>query len=61
VQSVPFVRFPVSVHTDVPVAHDVNPEWQVVVGEHATFAVQATHIPPLHTWLLPQEAPSVAA
>ena len=48
---------PVSVHTDVPVEHDVVPEWHWLVGVHEAPAVHAVHVPLLHTWLVPQVVP----
>jgi len=53
--------WPVSLHTDVPVAHDVTPTSHGLPGgEHDRFAVHATHWPTLQTWLVPQDVPSGA-
>jgi hypothetical protein len=47
------------VHTDVPVAHEVVPVWQLLeAGVQPTFAVHITHCPPLQTWLVPHTVPS---
>ena len=54
--------FPMSTHTDVPVAHDVSPVWHCCpVGVHCTFAAHATQEPLLQTMLLPQIVPSATA
>ena len=54
---VPFVRFPFSTQTEVPVAHDVAPVWHAVGGVQLTAAVQLLHAPALHTLLLPHDVP----
>jgi hypothetical protein len=48
---------PVSVHTDVPVLQVSVPTWQGLVGVHAPPAVQATQVPALQTWFVPQAVP----
>jgi hypothetical protein len=42
---VPFITFPVSAHTEAPVAHDVAPVRQAVAGVHVTPAVHETQLP----------------
>ena len=54
---VPFVTFPVSAQTEVPVAHDVAPVRQAVAGVQLTPAMQLLQVPPLHTLLVPHEVP----
>ncbi len=55
---VPFETLvPVSVHTGVPVVHDVVPVWHTLVGVHAAPTVHAWHDPLSHTSLVPQLAP----
>jgi hypothetical protein len=51
-----------SMHTEVPVLHEVMPLKQAELGLvlQAWFAVHDTQLPePLHTWLLPQLVPAV--
>ena len=55
--SVTFV--PASKQTEVPVEHEVVPLWQGFAGVQATPAVQAVHVPTLHTKFVPQVVPSV--
>ena len=58
-QLVPLGRSePVSLHTDVPVAHDVAPVWHGFAGAHVTFEVHGTHWALLHTSFVPQGVPS---
>jgi len=57
---VPFVTFPVSAQTEVPVAHDVAPVRQAVAGVQATPAVQLLHVPPLQTLFVPHDVPFAA-
>ncbi len=54
---VPFVTFPVSAQTEVPVAHDVAPVRQAFVGVQVVPAVQLLHVPALHTLLFPHDVP----
>ena len=54
---VPFARFPVSVQTEVPVAQDVAPVLQALLGWQVVPAVQAPQVPALHTLLVPQVVP----
>ena len=42
---VPFVTFPVSAQTEVPVAHDVAPVRHAVEGVQVTPAVHETQLP----------------
>jgi hypothetical protein len=56
-QEDPFVTFPVSAQTEVPVAHDVAPVRHAVAGVQVTPAVQDPQAPPLHTLLVPHEVP----
>jgi hypothetical protein len=59
-QVMPFALLPLDTQTDVPVEHDVWPARQTLPpGLHATPAVHAVHVPPLHTWLVPHDVPSV--
>lgn len=51
---------PVSVHAEVPEAHDVTPVWHLLVGVHPRPALHAVHAPPLQTMLVPHVVPSVA-
>jgi hypothetical protein len=50
----------VSVHVDAPVAHDVVPRSHWLVGVQDAPAVQAVHVPPLQTMLVPQAVPFCA-
>ena len=54
---VPFARLPVSAQTEVPVAHDVAPVRQAVVGVQVTPAVQLLQAPALHTLFVPHDVP----
>lgn len=55
----PLPAGPDETHTDVPVAHDVLPARQTLPpGLQATFAVHATHAPPMQTSLVPHAVPS---
>ena len=54
---VPFVMIPVSAQTEVPVAHDVAPVRQAVVGVQVTPAVHETQVPVWQTLFIPQEVP----
>ncbi len=54
---VPFVTFPVSAQTEVPVAHDVAPVRHAVGGVQVTPVVQLLHVPALHTLLVPHDVP----
>ena len=54
---VPFATFPVSVQTDVPVAHDVAPVRQALAGVQVVPAVQLPQAPALHTLLFPHDVP----
>jgi hypothetical protein len=56
-QEVPFVTFPLSTQTDVPVAHEIAPVRHAVAGVQAAPAVQEPQMPPLQTLLVPQEVP----
>jgi hypothetical protein len=47
----------VSVHVDAPVEHDVVPRSHWLVGVQDAPAVQAVHVPPLQTMLVPHEVP----
>jgi hypothetical protein len=51
---------PVATHVDVPVAHEVFPLSQLLVGVHETPAVQALQVPALQTMLLPHDVPLAA-
>jgi hypothetical protein len=42
---VPFITFPVSAHTELPVEHDVAPVRQAFAGVQVTPAVQETQLP----------------
>ena len=57
---VPFVTFPVSAQTEVPVTQEVAPVRQAVAGVQARPAVQAPQAPPLHTMFVPQTVPSTS-
>jgi hypothetical protein len=55
---VPFVRLlPVSLQTDTPVEHDVDPVWHGLTGVHAAFAVHALQEPLSQTALVPHVVP----
>src|SRR5262249_871764 len=56
--SVPEPLVPVSMQTDIPVAHDVAPVLHWFVGWHGWFATHETQLPALHTRLVPQPVPS---
>ena len=56
-QEVPFVTFPVSPQTGAPVTQEVAPVRQTFVGVQAAPAVQAAHVPALHTMFVPHDAP----
>jgi hypothetical protein len=56
-QEVPFATVPVSAQTGVPVTHEIAPVRQAFAGVQAAPAVQAVHVPPLHTMFVPQEVP----
>jgi len=58
--SVPIGLLPLSAQTEVPVAQEVRPSLQGLVGEQVTPAVQETQLPALHTRLVPQVFPSAA-
>jgi hypothetical protein len=58
-QLVPFGRLPDSAHTGDPVAHDVAPVLQTLLGWQLDPAAHATHDPPLHTRSVPQLVPFV--
>jgi hypothetical protein len=51
---------PVATHVDVPVAHELFPLSQMLVGVHETPAVQALQVPALQTMLLPHGVPLAA-
>jgi hypothetical protein len=57
---VPLDLFVVTVHAELPVAHDVVPFWQAL-GWHAAFWVHAAQVPPLQNRFVPQFIPSDAA
>jgi hypothetical protein len=55
---VPLLAFPVTLHVDVPVAHDVTPVLQTLLpGTHAALAVQDTQLPLEQTRLVPHVVP----
>jgi hypothetical protein len=56
---VPFVTFPVSMQTEVPVPHDVVPVRQAVAGVQLTPVMQVPQTPPLQTLFVPHEVPFV--
>jgi hypothetical protein len=57
-QGVPSGRLAEKAQVDVPVAQVVEPFWQGLFwGLHAVPAVQLTHEPLSHTWLLPHVMP----
>jgi hypothetical protein len=56
-QDVPSVTLPVSVHTEVPVEHDVVPVLHGFDGWQPTPAVHAPQIPLLQTLFVPQDVP----
>jgi hypothetical protein len=59
-QVIPFAADTGLMHAEVPVAQDVVPVWQtLLLYTQPTLAVQATQVPPLHTWLVPHGVPSV--
>jgi hypothetical protein len=51
---------PVSVQTGTPVAQEMLPTWQGLVGAQPSPPLQETQVPALHTMLLPQLVPSGA-
>jgi hypothetical protein len=56
-QDVPFATFPVSAQTGAPVRQEVAPVRQAFAGVQAAPAVQAAHVPLLHTMFVPHDAP----
>ncbi len=54
---VPFALLPVSVHTDAPVVQTVAAFLHGFVVVQAVPAVQFTHVPLLHTMLMPHMMP----
>jgi len=54
----PAPLLPLSVQTEAPVAHDVTPVLQGLVGWQAWPAVHDTHIPVLQTRFIPHAVPS---
>ena len=54
---VPFVKFPVSAQTELPVAHDVAPVRQAAAGVQETPAVHDPQVPPLQTLFVPHDVP----
>ena len=56
-QEFPFAAFPVSAQTGAPVTQEVAPVRQAFAGVQAAPAVQAAHVPPLHTMFVPHDAP----
>jgi hypothetical protein len=57
-QDVPLVALlPVSMHVEVPLAHEVVPVWHAFVGVHADPAVHAVHAPVSQTAFVPHGAP----
>ena len=58
-QDVPFVTFPLSAQTEVPVEQEVSPVLQGFVGWQLTLALHEPHVPLLHTLLVPQDVPFV--
>jgi hypothetical protein len=58
-QVVPVALVPLATHTDTPVAQDVAPVWQGLVGWHATPSAQLTQVPVLlQTMPEPQAVPA---
>jgi hypothetical protein len=57
---VPAALLPLSMQTDAPVAHDVVPVLQELVGWQATPAAHETHCPVLQTRLVPHPVPSAS-
>jgi hypothetical protein len=55
---VPFVTFPVSAQTDIPVAHEVAPVRHAFAGVQLTPAMQVPQTPLLQTLFVPHEVPS---
>jgi hypothetical protein len=56
-QELPSLRLvPESGQVWTPVLHEVVPEWHGFNGVHVLPAVQATQVPPLHTWFAPPHA-----
>lgn len=61
VVAVPLGAFtPVSVQVWVPVAQEVAPTWQGLVGVHTALATHALQTPFKHTWFAPQVVPGGA-
>jgi hypothetical protein len=60
-QVVPFARSPDAMHTGEPVAHDVVPILQTLVGWQLEPAAHDTHVPALQTLSVPQPAPLASA
>ena len=53
---VPLVRLVLeSMHTELPVAHEVMPLWHALVGTQVKLAVQEVQLPPLQTLLVPHD------
>jgi hypothetical protein len=59
---VPLATLVVLPHTDMPVVHDVVPDWQTLPpGLQAAFAVHPLQVPlPSQTWFVPHEVPAAA-
>src|SRR5207253_160854 len=59
-QVLPSTAFePVSVQTGAPLEQATAPTWQIApAGVQVVLLVHATHAPPEHTWLAPQDVPS---
>jgi hypothetical protein len=57
-QVVPVALFVVSMHTDVPVAHEVAPFLHGLAGWQTVPAVQVLHAPARHTRFVPHCVPS---
>ncbi len=48
---------PLSTQLEKPIAQEITPAWQGLDGVQDWFAVQAEHVPPLQTMLVPHELP----
>ena len=59
--SVPTGLLPLSTQTEDPVAQEVLPSLQGLVGEQVIPAVQETQLPVLHTRFVPQLLPSATS
>ena len=59
-QGVPLCLFVVTVHIELPVAHDVVPFWQALGWQGASWA-HIAHVPPRQNRLIPQFIPSETA